>query len=247
MNLHDLERINQQDPEHIQIHGLWQEEPALKCIGKLPCPAGLNARYEHHLSQLHHNEAVCILAGLPDAPLAPPATLEFYESDYATALTLREAGQRPMLLAATTLLLNPFTASFEFQLRSARNHLYAGYLSLFGGGVHPTLDGAQCSQAALREVQEESGFSALLPQDTHWLLTREEDNGAVQITALNSLTLSDKPESASDDEGERISIAYDQLQSALDEQRYSWTPLAHCVIDAWACLGKLGITVVPSR
>ncbi len=236
-----LADLNRLDAEHIQLVALWRQEPVLEKVGELRVPDSLQAAYQQQCKALTINEPVCVLAALPKADPSGTAShrlLTYLESDYATIMTLRRAGQRPMLIAATCMVMDVHQQQFLFQQRSSKNHLYPGYLSVFGGGIHPQQDGAQASQGALRELQEESGHNGHIPPSAWWCLTQEPDNGAVQLTCMPTyINISEHPQ-FDEAEGKVVRLDWHALQRERQQPLQHWTPLAHLLVEAWFRVGE---------
>ncbi|MBB3167167.1 NUDIX hydrolase [Simiduia aestuariiviva] len=170
----------------MEFLSIAQQVPALVDVGDAPVSAAIKARASQLAQGLRTNEWHALVE--PDGTDVG-SQIHYRVLRFAEMLALREAGQLPPVIAATTLVCDPSGMQLLMQKRSASSHLFPNYLSVLGGGFNPARDGEphdndDLRTTATREAFEEAAIHLTLPIDTWVAITRETDTGAVQANFL---------------------------------------------------------------
>jgi hypothetical protein len=215
-------------------------EPALRGAGAFEPPDALREEIEDHRTILRKrgspNETQALYIGEIDLEV-PPETLEFQTIEYAAVRAIRARGKLATIMSVASLPVCAERQTLFMHARAADSDLEPSRIHTFSGSFVPG-DGGGLTDAALRELEEESGLAIKDVTGAQPCLFHDLVWGPFEFTLLGvPITGAEADLIRPTEEGEAVPIAFDDLEWQLIERRNDWASGGRMEVLAWLALG----------
>lgn len=201
----------------------------------------ISRKYARDLKEQNKPDDPCAVLILDPVWTDDPLSFKYHSLFYSEVLALREQGKRVKLVSANVVVYCEESRCILAHRRSDKSADFCRTLHTFGGAYMPPGVGQRGDLGGLkecveRELHEESGLGAAIPNGTPIVLLEEPSIDYVQVAFLGvNIPSNILDRSRETWEGDVVRIPFDELEVKLCNF-HDWTPSGLLHILFWLAL-----------